>query len=303
MADGDESEDAVCEQDRRRNNLVGAGLMILAVICFTGLDTILKYLIVSYDFWILAWARNLVQVLILVAILPALGARKVLTSKRPALQLLRGVCLAGATISILLSLKHMALTQTYVAMLTAPMVAAALSGLVLAERTTGMQWFWIIAGFIGVVVALNPTSPDIGWFLIYAVAMAAALGTYHVVTRLASRVELPFTQLFYVGLIATIALTPTLLLSSGSLSVEAWGWVLLAGGFGTAAHFLLILAISYAPPAIVSPMLYTQIIFAAISGYLVFGEKPTVLMGVGAVIVALSGVGLIRSSNAGRAAK
>jgi drug/metabolite transporter (DMT)-like permease len=213
------------------------------------------------------------------------------------------VCLAGATISILLSLKHMALTQTYVAMLTAPMVAAALSGLVLAERTTGMQWFWIIAGFIGVVVALNPTSPDIGWFLIYAVAMAVALGTYHVVTRLASRVELPFTQLFYVGLIATIALTPTLLLSSGSLSVEAWGWVLLAGGFGTAAHFLLILAISYAPPAIVSPMLYTQIIFAAISGYLVFGEKPTVLMGVGAVIVALSGVGLIRSSNAGRAAK
>lgn len=277
--------------------------MILAVISFTGLDTVMKYLVTSYDFWLLAWARNLVQVAILLALLPVLGARKVLTANRPGLQILRGLCLAAATIAILLSLKHMALTQTYVAMLTAPMVAAALSGLVLAERTTFVQWVWIVTGFVGVVVALNPASPDIGWFLIYAVAMATALGFYHVFTRLASRVELPFTQLFYVGLIATLALTPALAFSSGSLPITAMGWVVLAGMFGTLAHFLLILAISYAPPAIVSPMLYTQIIFAAISGYLVFGEKPSVMTGFGAVIVALSGVGLIRSSNAGREAK
>ncbi len=303
MADSDASEDAASEQSQGRNNLIGAGLMILAVICFTCLDTVLKYLVASYDFWILAWARTLVQFAFLVALLPMFGAGKVLTAKRPFLQLFRGGCLAVATISIMLSLKHMALTQTYVAMLTAPMVAAALSGLVLAERTTATQWGWIITGFVGVVVALNPTSPDIGWFLIYAVAMALALGTYHVLTRLAARVELPFTQMFYVSLIATIALTPTLALASGSLPVAAWGWVVLAGFFGTAAHCLLILAIGYAPPAIVSPMLYTQIVFAAIAGYLVFGEEPTVMTGIGAVIVALSGVGLIRSSNAGRGAK
>ena len=296
MTAAEEEVDAASLRTQRRNNLMGAGLMILAVICFTGLDSVLKHLVNSHDMWILAWARNLVQVVLLAAVVPFLGVRKALTAKRPYLQLMRGICLAAATIAILLSLKHMTLTQTYVAMLTAPMVAAGLSGLILGERTTGRQWVWIVAGFIGVVVALNPGSPQIGWFLFYAVAMAVALGTYHVFTRLGARVESSFTQLFYVGLLATLTLTPTLLLSTGALSLSAWAWILLAGTFGTAAHFLLILAVSCAPPAIVSPMLYTQIIFAALAGYLFFGETATVLTGIGSVIVALSGVALIRSS-------
>lgn len=279
---------------RHQSNLLGAGLMVLAVLCFTGLDAVMKGLVASHDLWSLAWARNLMQVLYLVLLMPVLGVRRIAGVKRPWLQLARGFCLAAATVSILLALRYMSLTQTYVAMLSAPLIAAALSAAVLGERATAAQWVWIVAGFAGVVVALDPGAPEIGWFLLYAVAMALALGTYHVLTRLAARVETPLPQLFYVALFAVLFLSPPLLLAGEPLPPAAWAWVALAGAFGTAAHFLLILAFSSAPPSIVSPMLYTQIVWAAIVGYLVFAEIPTPATLLGAAIVVASGLALLR---------
>ena len=64
-----------------------------------------------------------------------------------------------------------------------------------------------------------------------------------------------------------------------------WGLLAIGGAFGTLAHLLLIQAFRRAPTAIVSPMIYTQIIAACLIGYLVFGEVPTLATLFGAAIV------------------
>jgi len=271
--------------------------MVLAVFCFTGLDTTLKVLVATHDFWLLAWTRNFAQLVLLTALLPFLGARKVLTVNRPRIQVMRGLCLAASTISILLSLKNMTLTQTYVAMLSAPLVATALAGRILAESATPLQWVCIAAGFAGVVIALDPAAPEIGAYLLYAVAMAMSLGTSHCLTRLGSRWDGPFTQLYFMAAFSVVLLAPFLFAASAPLPVQIWGWVALAGVFGTAAHFFVIMALSYAPPSIASPMLYTQIIWAAVVGWLVFGEWPAPTTLLGAAIVVLSGILLLRTKS------
>lgn len=283
--------------EHRQSNVIGAVLMVLAMLSFVGLDTVMKSLVAQYDMWALAWARSLAQLSYLVALLPFFGIVRVLTVKRLGLQFARGLCLAGMTIAVLLSLANMTLTQTYVAMLSAPLLSAALAGPLLAEPATSRQWFWIVAGFLGVVVALNPAAPEIGWFLFYAAAMAVCFGTLHVLTRLGARVELPMTQLVYISFFALLLLTIPMLLVAEALPVEAWGWVALAGAFGTLAHFLLTKAFSFAPPAVVSPMIYTQVVWAAIAGYLFFGEIPTIGTIIGAVIVALCGIAIVRTSS------
>ncbi len=280
-----------------RGNLIGAALMVASVMCFTGLDTTLKVLVADNDFWLLAWARNLAQVVLLTALLPVLGARKALTVNRPWLQVARGFCLAASTVAIMLSLKNMTLTQTYVAMLSAPLVAAALAGPIVGEPAGRMQWLWIVAGFVGVVVALDPAAPEIGSYLLYAAAMAVALGTNHCLTRLGARTEGPYTQLFFIAAFALLFLTPILTLATKPLPMAAWGWVLLAGAFGTAAHFLMILALGHAPPSIVSPMLYTQVVWAAVVGWIVFREWPTMGTVAGALIVVVSGILLLRAKS------
>ena len=281
-------------RSQRQNHLIGAGLMVLSVLFFTALDATMKFLVGQHDLWALAWARNAAQLLYLTALLPLMGVRKTLAVERPVLQILRGACLAGMTIAVLVSLSYMTLTQTYVAMLSSPLVAAALAGPMLAEHVTARQWFWILAGFIGVVIALDPGAPDIGAYLVYAAAMALCFGAYQVLTRLGARVESSMTQLYYVALISVVILTFGLFMAEETLPSSAWGWVCLAAAFGTVAHFLLIQAFSFAPPAIVSPMIYVQVIWAVIVGYLVFGEVPTWGTIAGAVIVAFCGIVIVR---------
>ena len=280
-----------------RPAIIGSLYMVGAAISFTGLDTVMKFLAGSYDFWFLAWARSLAQFAFIMAIVPFLSFQNVLPVQRPGIQFVRGVCLAAATLAILLSLREMALTQTYVALMTTPLVSVALSPLVLGERATWGQWFWILLGFAGTVIALNPAAPEIGSFLLYAAMMAISLGTYHVYTRLGSRTESNYTQLFYVLVIALVLTTPLLLIAEGGLPLEGWLLIFLAGAFGTAAHFFITFSFSYATPAVVAPMWYTQIIWAAIAGYIVFNEIPTIGIIVGSIIVVISGLATVRTNS------
>jgi len=66
--------------------------------------------------------------------------------------------------------------------------------------------------------------------------------------------------------------------------------LLCAGMFGTLGHFALIKAFTLAPAATVAPFTYTNLIWAAASGFLFFGEWPDVWTFVGAAVIVGSGI-------------
>ena len=53
-----------------------------------------------------------------------------------------------------------------------------------------------------------------------------------------------------------------------------WLWFLLAGCCGGGIHFGIVAAYRYAPAGAVAPLEYTNLIWAALAAYLVFGEMP-----------------------------
>jgi drug/metabolite transporter (DMT)-like permease len=65
------------------------------------------------------------------------------------------------------------------------------------------------------------------------------------------------------------------------------------GAFGAGGHFLLILAHRRAPASVLSPFIYTQIVYASTLGYLVFGNVPSEWTIAGAAIVIASGLYLL----------
>jgi len=79
----------------------------------------------------------------------------------------------------------------------------------------------------------------------------------------------------------------------------AWGdlpWMALLGLLGAAGHSLLVLAFARAPASVLAPMSYTQILWAGLAGFLVFGDVPdgwtlvgAAVIGIGGVLVALPG--------------
>lgn len=269
--------------------------MVVATFCFVSLDSILKLLAARHEVLFLAWGRNLFQVVYLAAMMPFLGARRMLATRHPVIQVARGAALVGTTVFVVLALKTMPLAQTYAITFSAPLAATILAVVFLKERPSLVRWAWIVAGFAGVMVALQPTAPEAGAHLAFPLAMALANACYHVLTRAIAGDEDPLAMLFHVGFFALLITCLALPWSWSAMAAWEWGLLAIGGAFGTLAHLLLIAAFRRAPTAVVSPMIYTQIVAACLLGYVVFGEVPTPATLLGAVIVVASGIGLIRS--------
>jgi drug/metabolite transporter (DMT)-like permease len=269
--------------------------MVVAVLCFTLLDTALKVLVQRHDPWFLAWGRNLFQVLYLTALMPVIGARRMLRMRRPLVHVGRGALLLLSTVSIVLALRHLPMAQAYAITFSAPLMATIIAAITLGERPSRWRWLCIVVGFLGVLVALQPTAPGAGPHLLYPLAMALATALFHVLTRYGGRDEDPFALAFYVALFALLIVSTGLPWFAERMSAADWALLGIGSAFSTLGHLLLIEAFRRAPTAVVSPMTYTQMVAASGLGFIVFGETPTLATAVGGLIVAASGVALVRT--------
>jgi drug/metabolite transporter (DMT)-like permease len=274
---------------------LGATLMVIGVTCFTSLDTILKVLVTRHDPSFLVWGRNLVQVVILGAVMPIFARDRMLRMRRPLVHLGRGMGLVLSTLFIILSLHHMPMAQTYAVTFSMPLIATIMAALLLGERVSLARFGCIILGFAGVLLALRPSAPGAGAFLIYPLAMALSNAGFHVLTRYGGRDEDPLAMLFTVGLFAFLLMSFALPWIIEPMSAGDWALLALGGAFGTIGQFLIIEAYCRAPTAIVSPMTYAQIVAACALGYFVFGEIPSTATLLGAAIVAAGGILVVRT--------
>ena len=287
---GDEAE-----HRRRRGLVLGPVLMIGTMLCFVVHDAILKLLVVRHDGLFLAWGRCLLQALLVGVIAPFIAGPAVLLPRRPMLQLARGFCLALTSITMIVASRTLPLADIYVIAFGAPLIATILAALVLKEHATGRQWLLIALGFLGVLIALRPDAPTASLILVLPVLQAAGNGTLHVLTRIGTRTEHPLSQLFQVALCGSLLLAPALPWVWTSMPPADWALLAGAGVIVTLGHFLLIKAFELAPTVRVSPMVYFQIVWASLAGFLLFGDVPGFSTLAGAAVIVTSGILLIRS--------
>jgi drug/metabolite transporter (DMT)-like permease len=72
------------------------------------------------------------------------------------------------------------------------------------------------------------------------------------------------------------------------------GVLILGGLFGGVGQLLLTEALRNAPVGVIAPFDYTQLVWATLFGFVVWGELPHPLTLIGAVVVAGSGVYILR---------
>jgi len=136
--------------------------------------------------------------------------------------------------------------------------------------------------------------PGIGG--IHPAALLSLIGAvlyalYNVATRVLARTDSTQTTLFYSNLVGALALLPVL---PGVWTTPTDPLVIallvLIGAFGSFGHYLLIVAIRLAPPMILSPFIYTQLVWSILFGFLVFGDVPDRWTLIGSAIVVSSGL-------------
>lgn len=177
---------------------------------------------------------------------------------------------------------------------TVPIFATVLAALLLGEPTGRWRWSAVAAGFIGVLVVVQPGSgaiPPLG----AGVAIVAALLTASVtiVIRKLGATEAAATTVFWYALSSLVPLALLMPLVASAHDPLTWAIIAglsLAGGL---AQLTLTGALRLAPVALVMPMDYTSLVWAVLLGAAIFGELPSPWTWVGAPVIILSGLVIV----------
>jgi drug/metabolite transporter (DMT)-like permease len=275
--------------------LRGIGLMLAAVSTFSCLDATSKYLAALYAVPTIVWVRYVSQMLLMLAFLaPRLG-RGLLRTSNLKLQLLRGAVLTASSLLFLTALSRMPLAEAASIAFMAPLFIAVLSGPVLHERVEGRTWVALAFGFGGVLLIVRPGGGLFTWVSVLPLASALMMAVYQLMTRRLAGRDASLTTLFYPALVGSVAVPlvfPLVFPLSMSVPGNALHLAMFCalGVLGGVGHFFLIRAHFYAPPSILGPFMYGQLLTALLLGWLVFGQLPDGLAVAGMLLITASGL-------------
>jgi drug/metabolite transporter (DMT)-like permease len=175
-----------------------------------------------------------------------------------------------------------------------PIFATVLAALVLGEPTGKWRWGAVAAGFLGVLLIVQPGSGDVP-LLGASIALVAALITASVtvVIRRLGKTERASTTVFWFAVSSLAPLSVLMLWFARSHDPMTWAvlaGVALAGGL---AQLTLTGSLRLAPVALVMPMDYTSLLWAVMLGAWIFAEMPTPWIWVGAPIIIASGLVIV----------
>ncbi|MEJ8473159.1 DMT family transporter [Roseibium algae] len=274
-----------------QTSLTAIGLILLACLCFSGLDATAKYLSQSLPPLQIVWMRFVVHVVLALVLFRVWKNPKFFKTGRPVLQTVRAFTLLGSTVGNFMAVQYLQLAESMSILFAAPFVVTALAGPMLGEWAGMRRWAAIVVGFIGVIIVTQPGSGQMHWAAIYSVGALVCYALYALLTRKLAETDSSASMLLISAAVAASAMTPVGL----SVWVEPpslfhWGLLLSTGVYGCIGHWIFIHAHRLAPAPVLAPFIYVQIVWMVALGYLVFDDVPAISTLVGASVVVASGL-------------
>ena len=279
---------------QRRQRLTGIALMCAAVALFACLDTIAKYLNTQMDSLEVAWARYTSAFVLTLFVSNPLTHPELLRTARLGMQIVRAVLLVASTALNFIALRWLQLDEALSIIFTFPFIVAIASGPMLGEWMGWRRWSAIAFGFAGVLLITRPGFAGLPPAALISLAATICYGLYAVMTRIVSRTDSNQTSLFYNNFIGALVMLPVIPFVWRAPANWLITLMLLGTGvLGSVGHYCLISGHKLAPASVLSPFIYTQLIWVVIFGYFVFDHLPTGWTMAGAAMVIGSGLYLL----------
>lgn len=175
-----------------------------------------------------------------------------------------------------------------------PFFAILFSFLILKEKITPVQAACVLLAFGGCLFIVKPGFQNAA--LVPAlIGVCGGLGAgiaYTMVRVLGTHGIKGPVIVFYFSAFSCVAVLPWILKDYAPMSMRQLGILLLAGLFAAGGQFSITAAYTYAPARKISIFDYSQIIFATLLGFLLFGEIPDAYSFVGYTLIILASLGM-----------
>lgn len=274
------------------NEALGIGLMIATCFVFALQDGISRHLAAEYNVYLVVMVRYwfFAAFVIAVASRKAGGVRAAARTRQPVLQAFRGVLLAAEVCVMVAGFTLLGLIESHAIFACYPLLVAALSGPVLGERVGWRRWMAIGAGFVGVLIILQPGAAVFDPVAIIPLVAAMMFALYGLLTRYVSRQDRSATSFFWTGTAGAVVSSAVGIWFWENMTPPDWGWMALLCLTGAFGHWLLIRVYEVAEASAVQPFAYAQLVFASALGLLAFGESLRFNVALGTAIIVAAGL-------------
>lgn len=276
--------------------LIGIALMLAGCFMFALNDAIGKWMVASFSVGQVLVIRSVGAFFVLGPMLSRQPLSALYRVDRPSLHVLRVIFATADTALFYAAVVYLPLADVMTFYMAGPIYVTALSHFLLHERIGWRRWVAVLIGFIGVVIALRPSSQMLSWPSIFALTGSLSLS----ISMMLNRVLRSTSD-------ATLVTWQTFgaLIGGALLTIGAWRSftigeliaMLLLGVVACVAHLLMTRSLKLASASVLAPLQYTLLLWAIVFGWAFFGDFPDVQTLIGASIIVIAGLFIFHRGN------
>ncbi|NND40970.1 MAG: DMT family transporter, partial [Silicimonas sp.] len=185
--------------DAERRTPVGALWALLAVVCFSTNDVLVKFLSSGYPLYQLMFIRTLFAMAFILAVLvPMTGGLGALRTRRLVTHLIRGLCVVFANFCFFLGLAALPLAEAVAIFFISPLAVSVFAVVFLGETVGPRRWAAIAFGLLGVIIVLRPGTEAFQVAALMPLLAALGYATLHTMTRRIGTTENATAMAFYI---------------------------------------------------------------------------------------------------------
>ncbi|WP_126978551.1 DMT family transporter [Frigidibacter oleivorans] len=274
-------------------NARGALFALAAMGVFSTHDAIIKTLGQTYSAFQIVFFAALLSFPLVTFLLINDRSDGNLIPKHPWWTALRTLCSVAAGTSAFYAYSVLPLAQVYALLFAAPLIVTVLAIPILGETVRLRRWLAVATGLAGVLIVLRPGGQDLTAGHAAALLSALAGATGSVVVRRIGRDERSVVLLVYplmANFLVMAAAMPFVYVPVPLAHLGLWAVIAMLGLGGS---LLLIRAYRSGEAVVVAPMQYSQILWATLYGYLLFGEGVDGTTILGTAVIVGSGIYIV----------
>ena len=271
----------------------GAMWLVASAFCLTAMAATIRHLSGDVHTFIIAFFRTGLGFVFMAPWLLRTRGQGLKTDKIPHF-IGRAIFVSIGTLGYFYALSQIPLADAVAIMFSRPLYGTVFAIVFLGELIGLRRWIALIIGFMGVLVMVRPGFEifNAGLASVFIASVAGAGSAVFI--RFLSRTESPDTITIYYVIFTTPVMLILALFVWQTPTWEQLGWLLFMGLVGTLGQRAMSRGFSAADASIMLPMDYTRLIVAALFGFVLFSEIPSIYTALGGLLIFCSTVYIAR---------
>ncbi len=223
----------------------------------------------------------------LTVVIPMLWSRQnLIKTNMHMMHFLRGLIGAVAIALCCLGVNIMPLAENTTILFSEALFMIPMSIIILKEHVSLRSWIATIVGFVGLIVMFRPSLDNFNCLAIVPTFAAFLFAVMSIMVKvMVDRKENELTMLFYFAVYTTLIAAIFVSFFWETPTYKEIMLLILLGVGANLIQLFLFLAYKATKASKISPIRYTELPFAILFGFIIFGQIPTITMVIGAILI------------------